>query len=194
VRRDWRLGPRAARSVKSFTIFAMVAATVHRCPGRRAIGGFTLIELMIVAAVVAILAVVAYPSFIEQVRKSRRQDAISLISQIAQAQERWRGSCPTYATLPNTATAAFPNNCTVATSGLGVLNPSSGYYVAAIPTATAANYTVRATAAGAQAGDTRCLGMELRMVGGNVAYISAPSTNPVTIAASTTDANRCWSR
>ena len=150
--------------------------------------------MLIVVAVVAILAVVAYPAYTESVRKSRRQDGITLINQIAQAQERWRGSCATYATLPNTATAAVPNNCDVATSGLGIPKPSSGYYVAAIPTATAANYTVRATAAGAQAGDTRCLGMELRMVGGNVAYISAPSTNPVTIAASTTDANRCWSR
>jgi type IV pilus assembly protein PilE len=37
--------------------------------------GFTLIELMIVVAVVGILAAIAYPSYQDSVRKSRRADA-----------------------------------------------------------------------------------------------------------------------
>jgi type IV pilus assembly protein PilE len=161
----------------------MLTGKSHTIKVRRLLG-FTLIELLIVAAIVAILAVIAYPSFIEQVRKSRRQEAISLISQIAQAQERWRGSCPTYATLPNTATAAFPNNCTVATSGLGVLNPSSGYYTASIASATASSYTISAIASGAQASDTRCTRLTLTMTDGNAAYTATPAANN----------SVCWSR
>jgi type IV pilus assembly protein PilE len=146
--------------------------------------GFTLIELMIVLAVVAVLAIIAYPTFIESVRKARRQEAIALISQIAQAQERFRGSCTTYATLPNTATAAVPNNCNVASSGLGIPNPVSGYYTASIPAATATGYTISAIASGAQAADAKCTRLTLTMAGGNVTYTSTGSAT----------AALCWSR
>ncbi len=162
----------------------MVAATVHRSPARRTIGGFTLIELMIVMVVVAILSLIAYPAYTESVRKSRRQEAITLINQIAQAQERWRGSCTTYASLPNTATAAAPNNCNVATSGLGIPNPSTGYYAASIPVATAASYQIIAIASGAQAGDAKCTRLTMTVSGGNITYTSTGT------AASAV----CWSR
>jgi type IV pilus assembly protein PilE len=161
----------------------MVVAT-HKSPGARAVGGFTLIELMIVIVVVAILSMIAYPAYTESVRKSRRQEAIALINQIAQAQERWRGSCATYASLPNTVTAAAPNNCNVATSGLGVPNPSTGYYTASIPVATAASYQIMAIASGAQTGDAKCTRLIMTVNAGNIMYTS------VGTAASAV----CWSR
>lgn len=49
--------------------------------------GFTLIELMIVVAVIAILAAIAYPSYRDNIRKSRRVDAKSALTDIAQLQE-----------------------------------------------------------------------------------------------------------
>ncbi len=50
--------------------------------------GFTLIELMIVVAVIAILAAIAYPSYQDSVRKSRRADAKAALLDLAQFMER----------------------------------------------------------------------------------------------------------
>ena len=100
--------------------------------------GFTLIELMIVVAVVAILAAIAYPSFNEQVRKSRRAEAAAHMGSIKLSIERWRADNPSYATFPadritNTAHYSF--------------QLQAG--------ADATNYEIRATGTGAQLND-RC--------------------------------------
>ena len=52
--------------------------------------GFTLIELMVVVAIVAILAAIAIPSFLNQVRKSRRAEAMTTIQDAQLKLERWR--------------------------------------------------------------------------------------------------------
>ncbi len=58
--------------------------------------GFTLIELMIVVAVVAILAAIAVPSYAEHVRKSRRAQAKADLVEYAAAAERFHTVNNTY--------------------------------------------------------------------------------------------------
>ncbi|MEJ1355226.1 MAG: type IV pilin protein [Candidatus Sedimenticola sp. (ex Thyasira tokunagai)] len=57
-------------------------------------GGFTLIELMIVVAIIGILAAIAMPSYKEQVRKTRRADAQSVLYDFANAMERYASKNP----------------------------------------------------------------------------------------------------
>lgn len=56
---------------------------------RRAEAGFTLVELMIVVAVLGILASIAFPTFNEFIFKGRRAGARSAIVELLQQQERF---------------------------------------------------------------------------------------------------------
>jgi type IV pilus assembly protein PilE len=101
------------------------------------IQGFTLIELMVVVAIVAILAAIAIPSFLNQVRKSRRAEAMTTIQDAQLKLERWRvdhadyvntsPSSPSYPVPADTAyydftvtaAAGTPNNYSVTAAPLG---------------------------------------------------------------------------
>ena len=65
--------------------------------------GFTLIELMIVVAVVAILSAIAYPSYAEYVRRGHRADARAGLLQAAQWLERAATATGVYPTALPTA-------------------------------------------------------------------------------------------
>jgi len=56
---------------------------------RRQAKGFTLIEMMIVVAIVGILAAIAYPSYVDQVRRGKRADAQTAILEVSQFLQRY---------------------------------------------------------------------------------------------------------
>lgn len=109
--------------------------------------GFTLIELMIVVAIVAILGAIAYPSYQEQVRSSRRSDCQTVIASLANAMERRYST-----TSPATYIAAQQIPAGFATCPT---NPAPGrvFYNIAMPVATATTFTIVATPVGAQVDD-----------------------------------------
>ena len=65
--------------------------------------GFTLIELMIVVAIIAILSAIAYPAYMDYLIKSRRVAAASCLQEHAQFMERYYTTRLTYVGAPGPA-------------------------------------------------------------------------------------------
>ena len=163
----------------------MTHPRAHR-PGSR---GFTLIELMIALAVVALLASVALPSFLDSLSKSRRTEAFNAITQVQQAQERWRSNNASY-----TDNLSSPTSDPT-TPGLGLpATTASGYYTVALSGAGPTGYTVSAVAVSGsfQARDTACLKLAARVSGGQITYAGCESCSLE--ASDFSNANPCWKR
>lgn len=70
--------------------------------------GFTLIELMIVVAIVAILTSVAYPAYTSSIIKGKRAEARAALTELMQQQERYMTQNNTYFAFTNTAGTTNP--------------------------------------------------------------------------------------
>jgi type IV pilus assembly protein PilE len=90
---------------------------------RRA-GGFTLIEMMIVVAIIGILAAIAIPNYNQYVLRSHRAEARSALIDLAQRMEQNYSLRRSYNTLPN-GTAANTASVMTATGLANVPNDGS---------------------------------------------------------------------
>lgn len=120
--------------------------------------GFTLIEVMVVVAIIGIITAIAYPSYMEYVRKSNRAEAKVVLNDVAQRLQRCF-----------TAYSAYDNAaCTVAgaISGGNTIESEHGYYsIAGVLTPTTFALTATAVSGTSQAGDKRCETLSLDQAG-----------------------------
>jgi type IV pilus assembly protein PilE len=138
--------------------------------------GFTLIELMIVVAVIAILAAVAVGQYNKQIRKSRRAEAKQVLADLSLRQEKWRSNHNKYLGADSTAA-----NKTL----FGAFGTSSYYTITLGTNESATDYTVTATPSGDQARDA-CGTLTLVMASGTVSKCPGGAT-----CAATTPTD-CW--
>lgn len=100
--------------------------------------GFTLIELMIVVAIVGIISAIAYPSYMNYVRKSHRAEIAQLLVESAQVLERHYSRANRYS---NSETVTTPNPTGNAWYNLVVIRNEQDFTI----TATPVNNTMMAT-------------------------------------------------
>ncbi|TAL63044.1 MAG: type IV pilin protein [Legionella sp.] len=130
--------------------------------------GFTLVEVLIVMAVIGILTAIAYPSYQNYILKTRRSEALATMSQDQIILERCYAQNFSY----NAACASMPS--------FPQTSPQ-GYYSITLTNLSATTYTLTATPLGTQVKDTTCATMSV-----NQANVKTASDS------SAVASSKCW--
>lgn len=117
--------------------------------------GFTLVELVVVAAVIAALAAIAYPNYSRYTYKARRADGQQILQNIATAQERYYSTYNKYT--DKLKAFGYSTDSGVPSDG--------GHYTVSIALGTGdLSYTLTASPQGVQSAD-KCKNLTLTSAG-----------------------------
>jgi type IV pilus assembly protein PilE len=122
--------------------------------------GFSLLELMIVVAIVGILAAIAFTVYSAQVQKARRTDARTAVLDLAGREERFFSVANNYSQTPTDVGygGAFPQ----------VVGSGPGYYSLNITLGLAGappSYVITAIATNQQLADSSCASFSINQLG-----------------------------
>jgi len=128
--------------------------------------GFTLIEMMIVLAIIALLASIGYPSYTAYIAKANRQAAKNIAYQLTDRQEQFfldnRSYAPTLTALGYAADVMALDE----DGQLAVVGADNRYVFRVEPGATATTYNLQMAPLGVQAQrDAKCGMLELTHTG-----------------------------
>ena len=133
----------------------------RKMPGN---SGFTLIELMIVVAIVAILLAVGIPGYQQQVLKTKRSIGRGELLEVAARQEQYFVNNKQYAT--NLTNLGYPTNGYGIDDDTNAVALGAGLYNIRLASgASTTAFTLEATPTGGQTRDTRCGKLTLSSTG-----------------------------
>jgi type IV pilus assembly protein PilE len=144
--------------------------------------GMTLIEFVVVVAIVGMLASIAIPSYRDYVLRSNRTEGRAALLALATAQEKFYLQCNTYTTVlnPNAATDCATGNLRLPTTS------ERGYYNVTVTAADATGWIAESEPAGGspQLEDIKCRWFGLTSTGLKSAKTSNYAAN----------SSECWGK
>lgn len=132
---------------------------------------FSLIELMVVLAIIGVLSTIAYPSFNHYLTRAHRSEGQSALINLACRMEAYHMQNNTY----QTATIASNKKTDILAGAL----TEGGWYILSIVNANETTYSLKATPTGSQGvNDTLCQSLTIDQLG--ITGISAgPNGKPI---------------